>query len=444
MKNIFNRDDKSSKLNLIPIEELLYLNLSIDISIEKQNHLNILKFQTYEMLSLDLEELYHISFYPQKEENNKIFYHIFVISNETINKLFSKQKDLILYPMPMVYNSFYNINKTLQTNSTDLFICLRKESIFFVVYENKNFVLFKFLQTSLNDIFNKSNFNTYEDMLQNINSKNNTDLILFQTLFYDIENYIQLAKSNYNFSNIKQIFIHNEKNSLNGLHQLISDIFLCNVQSIQSFNSTYIKNILIDHHTKNKDYHTRNFLHISNNKIFKFNILSVSLIILFLNLSLLIFHFNFIKQSQKDIQNSIDKLYNTNQEISLKLQILKNKNNKLTKKSDNNNKIYQTINTKLDKFKSIIFSIANKKLHTKPNSKLVFNILQTMQPYQLITENIEIDINKTIIKLYTSNQKNINDYSKELSYKLKDTYSLKLTSLIFNNQEYHASMELHR
>ncbi len=171
LKDNFIKKETSLKYNkknfysgFVKSKNVIHTPLEIEDSIPEDSIEDYISAKTYEELGLDFNIEYSIK-YSKKENSttsNMAEYDVFVISNINLINNFKSQLNLIKHidyisATPFLMKSLYSLN-FLPKDKIDCFVYSSFDDSFLSIYKNGNFLYFKSMDFSIEDLFKKFTF----------------------------------------------------------------------------------------------------------------------------------------------------------------------------------------------------------------------------------------------------------------------------------------------
>ena len=141
-------------ISYIEYKDIITATLNISRTTDDDDLENIISVKIYEELSLDPAIDYKIVYFESKVNTEERIFNVFIIANETINKIFkniSKRVSFIDYVAvePLLYGAIYK-KGLLPSTQTDCFLTIRADEAFVNIYVNGEYLTSRSIRYTLN------------------------------------------------------------------------------------------------------------------------------------------------------------------------------------------------------------------------------------------------------------------------------------------------------
>ncbi|MBE3605520.1 C4-dicarboxylate ABC transporter [Campylobacter sp. RM13119] len=229
-------------ISYLKFKNLITTTISISRETSEEELSNIISIKTYEELSLDATIDYKIVFIESQAQTEDRLFSVFVIADDTIDKIFKDIMAKIPYIdylsiAPLLYSSLYK-KGFLTVLDVDCFICLQKDDAFLAVYSGGEYLTSRPLRYNLSSIKDRYSEPKGERISEEaFYEKLNTNGICMDTesenfdpelndvledCFFYINDAINIINRVY-FVNIHNIFIDSEIGKIPGLENFVQN-----------------------------------------------------------------------------------------------------------------------------------------------------------------------------------------------------------------------------
>ena len=425
------------------LKDFITGKVSISRSIPDEDLDDILDIKAYEELGLDQANSYNISSYEVETEAEEREFHLFVVEDSDLNRIFlgikqqTKYIDLIV-PAPLLFQPLYT-REILPINQVHCFVYFSQNDAFVTTYKNGEYIYSKSIEFSLEEIYDKYcelvgekvNEKDFYGVLETegLKSKNETYqqnfMKIFGEVFITINDIIIYAKRAFDIEHIDQLYIGSEKGPIIGL-----DDYSQNYLGLNSSELNFNFNI------ENSEWYTDQLQYLMLLSSFEFMDSDYSLVNLtqyprppsFVNRASGQFIISTVAAISLSLAYPLTYLIGSYVNDA-KIYALNLENNSLTKKSTKYKKILglkrgeikkldttiKGLSTRYSAKTKTLKAIYNKKVHYRLKSGIFHSIAEDLLKFNVHIDNIKSKNNTLWISLIGSDDRKLTELIKYIS-----------------------------